>query len=93
MVLTYWQKRDAAKETISRDLRVRLMERYVGVPVIVLRTSADKIRADNKTWVAEVLKHYDCEDFAVSWRVLFNFSLDEDRVARVSDFTVTAEGT
>jgi hypothetical protein len=92
MSTPYWQKRDSIKRYITVGLRQLLMERYGGVPVIVLRNSAEKMRADNKAWVKQVLKNFDCEEFNVSWQVSFEYVLDENRTAIVSDFTITVEG-
>lgn len=91
--MTYWQKREAAKEEISRGLRRHLLDQYQGVPVVLLRTRADRIRADNKAWVRETLKHFDSEDFKVSWQISFEFTTDEEGAATVSNFTVIVEGT
>lgn len=91
--MSYWQKRDAAKDAIGRGLRRHLIAQYLGLPVLVLRNRADQIRADNKAWVKDTLKHFDCDDFKVSWTVSFEFKLDESGTAVVSDFTVLVEGT
>jgi hypothetical protein len=91
--MSYWQKRDLAKEEIARGLRQHLLDQFKGVPVIVLRNKADDIRLGNKAWVKDLLKGLDCDDFNFSWRIFFDFRDDEEGMARVSDFTIIVEGT
>ncbi len=92
MGAAYWQKRDAVKKHIAVNLREMLIEQYSGVPVIVLRNSIDKIRADNKAWVKQALKQFECEEFNVIWQTSFEHRLNEDGMAVVYDFTITVEG-
>ena len=92
MSTPYWQKRDSAKKYIAAGLRRLLMDRYCGVPVIVVRNAAEKIRAENKAWVKETLKMLDCEDLNLTWQTSFEYQLDEEGTAVVYDFTVTVEG-
>lgn len=88
----YWQKRDNAKKYIAVALRDLMMKRYGGLPVIVLRNATDKIKAENKLWIKDTLKMFDCEEFNVSWSISFEYKLDASGTAIVSDFTVTVDG-
>lgn len=84
-------KKDLVKKYIATHLRLFLMEQYKGLPVIVLRNLDDKIKADNKVWVNKALKHFDCEEISIRWQTYFEYKLNEDKTAIISDFTVIVD--
>ena len=88
MSVSYWQKKDLVKKYIATHLRLFLMRQYEGLPVIVLRNLADKIKADNKVWVNKALKHFDCEEISIKWQTYFDYQLDENNTAIISDFEI-----
>jgi len=93
MALSYWEKREKAREKIAYGLRQHLLDQFKGLPVIILRNRVDSIRADNKLWVKHLLKSLDCDDFNVSWKVFFDYQDDNGGMAIISDFTIVVEGT
>jgi len=90
-LFTYWRLRDQVKEEIAAGIRERLIDKYLGTPVVFLRDHAESIHAINKSWIADLLSNYEYEG-RVSWQIMFDFKDDEQGFARVSDFTVLVEG-